>query len=126
VPQVFSFAHIRKPTAVADLPHPNEFLSKEIRGGYDAIGFADLGKKSQTLVPEFIIEARLGKDLWVMRLAAEVGSRDLPTWSRKSINICASQAAGRPQISEIDPTKLAPGDHPERGTASTIFYSAFQ
>ena len=44
--QVFSFAHVRGPTVVAYSSNAYEFLLKNIRRGYDPLGFADLGKKS--------------------------------------------------------------------------------
>ena len=53
---VFPIAHICKPTAVADTPHVYQVHSEKIRGGYDLMGFADLGKKPQAPLLELAIE----------------------------------------------------------------------
>lgn len=54
---VFPVAHFCVPTMTANLSDVYEFLLEDIRGGYDGIGSADLGKKPQTPLPEFAIEA---------------------------------------------------------------------
>jgi hypothetical protein len=56
--QVFSIAHISEPAVIKDPPDAYELLLKNIRGGYDPAGFADLGKKPQTSLPEFAVETR--------------------------------------------------------------------
>jgi len=40
--QVFALAHVCKSTVVVIPPNAYELLSKDIRGGYDATGFANL------------------------------------------------------------------------------------
>ena len=55
-PLIFPIAHICKPTAVVDTPHVYQARSEKIRGGYDSMGFADLGKKPQAPLLELATE----------------------------------------------------------------------
>ena len=77
--QVLSFAHVRKPTAVANPPHVYEFRLENIRSGYDALTFTDLGKKPQTPLLEFFIEVCLHKNLYPGTSALGDGICDLLT-----------------------------------------------
>lgn len=43
--QVFSVAHVCKSAVVVNHPDVYGFVSEDIRGRYDPLGFADLGKK---------------------------------------------------------------------------------
>jgi len=54
--QVFALAHFCEPTVVVNPPNTYEFPSKDIRGGYDATGFANLGKQQQTPLSKFFFE----------------------------------------------------------------------
>jgi len=51
-------------------------MPENIRGGYDPMGFADLGEKSQTSLPEFCIEIRSRKYLRFASLAPGGGMVD--------------------------------------------------
>lgn len=53
---IFSVAYICVATMMANHPDVYELLLKNIRGGYYLAGSADLGKKSQTPLPEFALE----------------------------------------------------------------------
>ena len=88
--QALSFAHVRKPTAVANPPDVYESRLENIRGGHDALSFRDLGKKPQTPLLEFFIEACLRKNLYPVKLALGDSVCDLLTRSRKSTSIWAS------------------------------------
>ena len=55
-PRVFSIAHVCGPTMIADLPDAYELPLKNIGGGYDAVGFADLREKQSPSLPEFVVE----------------------------------------------------------------------
>ena len=44
-PRVFSLAHVRESGVVMDLPDAYELSSENVGGGYDAVGFTDLGEK---------------------------------------------------------------------------------
>jgi len=54
--QVFSGAHVCESTVGYNSPDAYELMSKNIRDGYDSVGFADLGEKPQTSLLEFCIE----------------------------------------------------------------------
>lgn len=56
-PQVFSVAHVREPAMIVDSSDVYESLLKNIRGGYDSVGFTDLEEKPQTPLSEFDIVA---------------------------------------------------------------------
>ena len=43
-PQIYPTVHICEPTTVASPLDVDEFQSKKVRGGYDAVGFAYFGK----------------------------------------------------------------------------------
>jgi len=44
-PRVFSIAHVCKPGMVMDLPDAYKLPPENVGGGYDAVGFTDLGEK---------------------------------------------------------------------------------
>ena len=54
--QVFALAHVCKSTVVVNPINAYELPSKDIRGGYDATGFANLGKQQHTPLAKFDIE----------------------------------------------------------------------
>jgi len=54
-----------------DLSHTYELLPKNVRGGYDTVGFADLGEEPQTPPPVFFIKRRARKNLCLAPLAIE-------------------------------------------------------
>jgi len=68
--RVLSVTYVCKPTIVADPLHAYELLSNGVRGGYDTVGFADLGEKPQTSPPVFFIEKRARKNLYLAPLTA--------------------------------------------------------
>jgi len=73
--RVLSVTHVCKSTMVADPLHAYELQSNNVRGGYDAVGFADLGEKPQTSPPVFVIERRARKNLCSAPLTARRGAR---------------------------------------------------
>jgi len=73
--QVLSVTHVCKSTMVANPFHAYELPPNNVRGGYDTVGFADLGEEPQTSPPEFFIERRARKNLCSALLIARRGAR---------------------------------------------------
>jgi len=67
--RVLSITHVCEPTMIANLLRAYELLSNNVRGGYDTVGFADLGEEPQTPLPVLFIERRARKNLCLAPLA---------------------------------------------------------
>jgi len=69
---------------VADPFHVYELLPKNVRGGYDTVGFADLGEEPQTPLSVFFIKKSARKNLCLALLAIETGRQMIHLLGREN------------------------------------------